>query len=296
VHPITSPMNLRIEVAAAIQLYLRRGLADVQEVSILQGNGNVIAVVELADTTVVTRAELSAAARLFCDAVRVRRIDGVLYFYPHTRLMRFFDRDGTWEAMCGNGLRCVAQYAYDGGYIGEADTIITEDGPRTVRMIGKSPEVGLGEPRELCQIDRDRWFVYDGVAHLVIFQRCIDRTDAVREGRRLRYDQELCERLGHPEGLHVNFVAAKAGMLRVRTYEVGVEDETLSCGTGVAAAGYVSWMSGRTSMPVNVYTAGGMIRVSMRGAEICIHGEVSYLLMRVTGGYPHRGHLPEAVA
>jgi diaminopimelate epimerase len=273
-------MKLRTEVDAALSTCVRRGLGSTRDASVLHGNGNVIAVIEITDD--VSREALSVATQIFCDAVRTLRIDGVLFFQPEGRRMTFFDRDGTWEAMCGNGLRCVTRYAYDSGHIDEVDTILTEDGPKDVRITEGAPEVVIGEPREVKRLGPDRWFLYNGVAHVVIFRDRVDDVDVVTEGRRLRFDRDLCAGLGHPEGVHVNFVAVEGGGVRVRTYEVGVEDETLSCGTGVAASGYAGWAAGRTPLPVDAYTAGGTIRVARRGNAVSIRGEVGYLLMRAT--------------
>jgi diaminopimelate epimerase len=296
VEPSLSTTALRREVDAALARSRRLGPRTVGDVSVLHGNGNVIAVVEMNADPVAAHQDLSAMTRAFCDAIQVVRIDGVLYFYPPGRQMRFYDRDGTWEAMCGNGLRCVTRYAFDRGYIGESDTIRTEDGNRPVRMSDGLPEVSLGRPRELNRLADDRWFLYNGVAHVVIFRDDVDAVDVVNEGRKIRHDERLCAEVGHPEGVHVNFAAVRGGTLIVRTYEVGVEDETLSCGTGVAAAGYASWIAGRTPLPVEVKTAGGWIRVAMRGPDLTIRGAVTYLLRPGAVQLSPNGHLPAEVA
>ena len=279
---------LRREVEAALAGATLQGLPGIRDVAVLHGNGNSIAIVELAATSDSAVQLLAAATRELCGGVTALRIDGVLFFYPyhHTgRRMIFFDRDGTWEAMCGNGLRCLTRYGVDTGALDTEDTVITDDGPRAVRVTDDGQvEVALGEPRELRQVRPDWWFVYNGVPHLVLFVERVGDIDVRTEGARLRYDTALCELLQHPEGVHIDFAEVAGAELVVRTYEVGVEDETLCCGTGVAAAGFLGWRTGRTQIPVTVRTAGGAVHVAMAGKQLTIRGEVTYLLPSVYGG------------
>lgn len=278
-----STENLRAQLARGATELAGNGLPEAMGLAVLHGNGNVIAIVELDSATDLDLATLRTTTIRLCDSVTAVRIDGVLFFYPrHERgpRMVFYDRDGTWEAMCGNGLRCLTRYAADRGLIGVDADVVTDDGLKAVRARPGLVRVTLGRPREVCQVDQRRWFIYTGVPHLVVFLPDLaelERTDVPAAGALLRYDAELCQRLGHPEGVHVDFVVAGADRLHVRTYEVGVEDETLCCGTGVAAAAYLGWHSGRSALPVDAHTRGGVVEVDLRDGALQLSGEVGYL-------------------
>jgi diaminopimelate epimerase len=281
---IQSADSLRVELATAVVRLDENHLTTVVRSSVLHGNGNVIALVELSGDSDDPLSVLRSATITVCDIVRSVRVDGVLFLYPrHRRGLRmiFFDRDGTWEPMCGNGLRCLTRYAADLGILTGAGTVVTDDGSRQVRADDAEVEVTLGPPRELVRLSDESWFVYSGVPHLVVFLPDLDqldRTDVRTVGARLRHDTVLCGELGHPEGVHVDFAAMGEAGIHVRTYEVGVEDETSCCGTGVAATGYVACQAGRVDLPTEVHTRGGRVRVDHRDGLLWIAGEVGYLM------------------
>ena len=273
----------RAELARAAGSLADAGL-PVAEFAVLHGNGNVIAIVELDAVTDLSLSSLRAATIVVCETPTENRVDGVLFCYPrHERGLRmvFFDRDGTWEAMCGNGLRCLTRYVADRGLIDGRGVIVTDDGPKAVRVERDGVAVTLGPPREVRQVADDRWFAYTGVPHLVVFLSDVDQLDAVDvavEGARLRYDMRLCRELGHPEGVHVDFMAPRHGVPHVRTYEVGVEAETLCCGTGVAAVAYLGWRARLTPLPTTVRTRGGDVTVELLDGQLSVAGEVGYLV------------------
>lgn len=280
---------LRRETADAVKQCGRLGLSGITDAAILHGNGNIIAIVEVAGDSSGGQSPLAETSRTLCQSIHEIRVDGVLYFYPDARQgprMVFLDRDGTWEAMCGNGLRCLTKYAYDTRRLSVEGVIVTDDGAKPVRMIDGQAEVSIGEPREVRQVRPNWWFLYNGVPHLVLFVHRLDDIDVRTDGARLRYDRELCALLNYPDGVHVDFASIDGDRLKLRTYEVGVEDETLSCGTGAAAAGYLGWWTGRSPIPVEVGTAGGTIRVELRGRDVSIRGEVSYAMHPLVGAWP----------
>jgi diaminopimelate epimerase len=112
-----------------------------------------------------------------------------------------------------------------------------------VSAAGGRARVCLGAAREFQRVAADRYFVFSGVAHLVVLLGADDDLEAIdvqTAGAALRHDDRLCRRLGHPEGLHVDFMRRHPRGVQIRTYEVGVEAETRACGTGSAAAAYVA--------------------------------------------------------
>lgn len=261
-------------------------LSDLVAWAVLTGTGNVIAVVEVNATTDLPLPRLRSATEALCSVPGPARIDGVLFFYPrHERGLRmvFFDRDGTWEPMCGNGLRCVARYAADLGLFAGTGEIITDDGVKRVWVRDGCSTVTLGAVREARRLDDDNWFAYTGVAHLVVFvpdAEVLKQISVRNEGARLRFDAELCQDLGHPEGVHVDFVAVDGPELVIRTYEVGVEDETDCCGTGAVAAAYLAAHSGRSVLPARLRCQGGEVEVGLADVELTLRGEVGYLVPR----------------
>lgn len=249
--------------------------------AIMHGNGNVILVLDEALSQLPRQYVSSRFARALCEQVQSVRVDGISFvrLVDGKVKMTFFDRDGTAEPMCGNGLRCSTQYAYDRGYIASQDQILTDDGRKPVAIEAGIVRVSLSHGRELARVADDRYFVFTSVAHLVILCDAIDTIDVTAVGRRYRYDAALCVALGHPEGLHVNFVQPAGDALLVRTYEVGVEDETLSCGTGVAAAAYIANRVLAWPFPVAVATRGGMMAVDEDQSGLLISGLVEYIFV-----------------
>ncbi len=207
-------------------------------------------------------------------------VHGVLFLSAHRGpRMRIFDRDGTEATMCGNGIRCAARYFRDHGCVtGSQFTIGTLDGPKPVFLETRWVTVDMGRPRDYRRLADDRHFVFTGIPHLVILVGGITVEAARVEGRRLRYDRALGTALGHPDGLHVNFVQVSGdGSLDVLTYEAGVEDVTPACGTGSTAAAYVCARSGRTSFPVRVRLLGGELVIDERGDSTTMRGPAEYM-------------------
>jgi diaminopimelate epimerase len=122
--------------------------------------------------------------------------------------------------------------------------------------------------------------VFTGVAHLVVLLDDRDDLDAIdvkTEGAALRYDDRLCRELNHPEGLHVDFMRRHASGIQVRTYEVGVEDETRACGTGSAAAAYVASRVWELPYPLRVVVRQGEIQVEETEQGLIIVGVTGHL-------------------
>lgn len=172
--------------------------------------------------------------------------------------MRYYNSDGSGGMMCGNGGRCIVAFAADLGY--ESFVFEAPDGQH-VAELENSVEAFSSEPRivRLKMKDVQGAALYEnrtdamspdvfldtGTRHLVHFVQNVGACDVVGTGRSLRYDTRFA-----PKGVNVNFVRVNDFLsdrnldIDVRTYEKGVEDETLACGTGIVASSMASWIRG----------------------------------------------------
>jgi diaminopimelate epimerase len=251
--------------------------------SVMHGNGNVILVVDAALSGLSGSEIGSDLARALCESFQAVRVDGVAFIRATTGPVRmtYYDRDGTNASMCGNALRCVTRYGTERGYLqAGADTIMTDDGPKWVSAAGGRIRVSVGAGREFQRVAADRYFVFSGVAHLVVLlddRQDLEAVDVKSAGAALRYDDKLCRRLNHPEGLHVDFMRRQADGIQIRTYEVGVEDETRACGTGSAASAYVASRVWGQPYPVRVIVRTGEIQVDETEHGLLISGVTGHL-------------------
>ena len=172
--------------------------------------------------------------------------------------MEFYNPDGSGGMMCGNGGRCIVAFAdYLGIRPGAADGVFlfrAPDGLHTGEILQR-PGEGTWQVR-IKMIDvkgvtpvLGGWFLNTGTRHFVRFVDDVEKVDVEKEGKSLR-----CNPAFAPEGTNVNFVQAAPDGLHVRTFEKGVEGETLACGTGLTASAIVSVAAGRHPMekPVHV--------------------------------------------
>ena len=255
--------------------------------SIMHGNGNVIIVVDETLSGLTARRIGSELAIELCEAFTAVRVDGIAFVrtvddaIAEPVRMTYFDRDGTNASMCGNALRCVTRYGDERGYLrADEDVVLTDDGPKWVSAADGAIRVALGAGREFQQVAADQYFVFSGVAHLVVLlddQQDLDAIDVKTEGAVLRYDDRLCQQVNHPEGLHVDYMQRYEDGVRIRTYEVGVEDETRACGTGSAASAYVANRVWDLPYPVRVVVREGEIQVEETEHGLLISGSTGHL-------------------
>lgn len=265
----------------------RRGVpgidADLLAFSVMHGNGNVILLVDETLSGLAADEICSDLARELCEAFTAVRVDGIAFvrIVDGPVRMTYFDRDGTNASMCGNALRCVTRYGNERGYLNEdADVVMTDDGPKWVSAADGAIRVALGAGREFQRVTDEWYFVFSGVAHLVVLldeKQDLDAIDVRTEGAALRYDDDLCLRVGHPEGLHVDYMERYEDGVRIRTYEVGVEDETRACGTGSAASAYVANRVWGLPYPVRVVVREGEIQVDETEHGLLISGVTGHL-------------------
>ena len=169
--------------------------------------------------------------------------------------MIFHNPDGS-QSMCGNGTRCAVKFTEFLRIIGEETRFRSTDGIHSATIKGDIVKLDMHDVTEVKSIEDDM-FINTGSPHHIKFVNSVEDTDVVEEGRRIRHSQAYA-----PSGTNVNFVQlTEDNSIFVRTYERGVENETLSCGTGVTAACLASSAKDLQS-PIRVKTLGGDLSVS----------------------------------
>jgi len=170
--------------------------------------------------------------------------------------MVYYNADGNQGSMCGNGGRCLVAFAHSLGLIGDKTEFMAVDGPHRATVNGQEVALKMVDV-ELVHQKNNYCFLDTGSPHHVQLVKDLDSLDVGREGRKLRYG------LYGEKGSNINFVEPMDdGSFQVRTYERGVEAETLSCGTGVTAVALAMHKLGKTKAdPVVIRTLGGMLSI-----------------------------------
>ena len=176
--------------------------------------------------------------------------------------MRYFNSDGSQLGMCGNGARCVTHFAKKLGIINNSAIFQAIDGIHHAEITDnnyarvKMNDIDMSN-YDLIDKNFDNIYLNTGSPHLVINSNDIDKIDVFNEGRKIRFDDTYKK-----EGVNINFVevASDNSLCKVRTYERGVEDETLSCGTGAIAVAVVLNYSNIVSKKE--------IKISMKGGDL----------------------------
>ncbi len=220
--------------------------------------------------------------------------DGLILLESHTGYdfsMVYFNSDGRESTMCGNGGRCLAAFAKDLGMAGDRFHFLAADGPHEAVLQQKTGgvywvELKMGDV-QVIQRRQDDFVLNTGSPHFVRFIPSVESADLLSEGRAVRYNAEF-----RAEGINVNLVECAAGRLLIRTYERGVEDETLACGTGVTAAALAfaqreALPEGSAEIPVRARggdlsvrfrrsAGGGFTDIWLCGPATCVfHGQIS---------------------
>jgi diaminopimelate epimerase len=202
-------------------------------------------------------------ARHICDRKYGIGADGLLVLEKSRRAdirMRIFNPDGSEPEMCGNGIRCVGLWLKS-----KTISIETKAGIIQARVSQDKVKTRMTEPEDIrlempLKIGRQTLkanFINTGVPHAVIFVEGLDKIDVVDIGRQIRFHKRFL-----PQGVNVDFVQIiDDNNIKIRTYERGVEDETLACGTGAVAAALIY------AIRYRLYAAGG-INIHTRGGEI----------------------------
>lgn len=253
----------------------------------LHGNGNDFILIDEYKREVIPAKQKSGFAAKYCDRRFGIGADGVLYLGSSDKAdlkMRIFNSDGTEAEMCGNGIRCLVKYALDKGYIKEKASVETLAGVLSIssRIEDKTwitvnmgepalsrekiPAKGTGEFLEVNMHGYNVSAINTGVPHAVIFVDALE-PELMLKAPKIRYDPVF------PKGTNVNFaIVNSSDEITIRTYERGVEAETLSCGTGSVASAAVAHRLGKTGEKVKVNTKGGELRITLTKKDAFMEG------------------------
>lgn len=201
----------------------------------------------------------------FCDRKFGIGADGLILIENIADLdfnMVYFNADGS-QSFCGNGSRCAVSFAKYLGIIQSQAMFLSTDGEHEA-WINQNGEVSLKmHDVETIEKGETHYFINTGSPHYIVNVDDVDGVNVFEEGKKIRYNDRFKK-----EGTNVNFVNYKPDCLDIRTYERGVEDETLSCGTGVTAAA-LSWAD-KNNFPagkIQVNTKGGALQVAFKRTD-----------------------------
>lgn len=247
----------------------------------IHGNGNDFIIIDEFNKELIPEDIKPEFAQTYCDRRFGIGGDGILFLSKSSSSdmrMRLFQPDSSEAEMCGNGIRCLVKFARDAGYIADGTVSVeTMAGimPVTIHAQGDTIwiTVNMGKPlfeRHHIPARGDGEFinvmlegfavsaVNTGVPHAVIFVDDLEGIDIDTLAPPIRYHDVF------PKGANVNFVnVAPEGHLNVRTYERGIEGETLSCGTGSVASAAVAHKLGLTGNEIKVNTLGGILNITI---------------------------------
>ena len=229
----------------------------------MSGSGNDFIIIDNRDFS-LDIGDLSEFARRVCKRKFSVGADGLVVIEPSDNAdfkWRFFNSDGSLAEMCGNAARCTARFAYMKGIAGEKMSWETIAGIISAEVKEDTVKVKLTDPSPVeaqIQIEMNgQKFILDGidtgVPHAVVFVDDLDHYDVYHHGRQIRFHEYFA-----PRGTNADFASViNRHKISLRTYERGVEDETLACGTGMVAAALTAAQRGLVESPVEVLVMSG---------------------------------------
>jgi len=225
-----------------------------------QGTGNDFIMIDDRDETFPLN-DVETIAR-WCDRKFGIGADGLILLQNHDGLdfkMIYFNADGNPSSMCGNGGRCIVRFAQQLGIVNDTASFNAVDGTHHANLTDLVVSLHMSDVTTL-ERHKDYVFANTGSPHHVQLAQDLDSIDVFAAGKKLRYE------LYGDAGANINFVEPIAqNQYKVRTYERGVEDETLSCGTGVTAVAIAMHYTGHaTSNEIDLETPGGNLQVRFK--------------------------------
>ncbi|MEM0994235.1 MAG: diaminopimelate epimerase [Bacteroidota bacterium] len=223
------------------------------------GTGNDFILIDQREKKYLTRKDQAIIQRL-CQRHFGIGADGLMLLQNHPDYdfqMIYFNADGRESSMCGNGGRCIVAFAQTLSIIEQRCRFLAIDGEHEATIDDNWVSLKMASVEHI-EHHPQHYFLDTGSPHYVRFVEEVASVEVVKEGRPIRYSEAFA-----PNGTNVNFVQVKADhQLVVATYERGVENETLSCGTGVTAAA-IAYTLAHPTNEVRVQTKGGDLKVKL---------------------------------
>lgn len=223
-----------------------------------QGTGNDFIILDNRDNTYSFLE--TAQVNFLCHRRFGIGADGLMLLNKHNDYdfeMVYYNADGKKGSMCGNGGRCLVKFDYDSGIKKTTYHFMATDGPHEAEIDVQGIVRLKMKDVQKVKNKTDHYILDTGSPHYVQFVQNLQKMNVKEEGRKIRYSDDFAD-----EGINVNFVeTVDDHTIFVRTYERGVENETLSCGTGVTAAALVSAHNENSFNEIDVRTTGGKLSV-----------------------------------
>ena len=220
-----------------------------------QGTGNDFVMIDNRQNK-IDKSDLKLVAKL-CDRKFGSGADGLILIENHPEVdfdMIYFNADGT-KSFCGNGSRCAVAFANYLGIIENKTTFNAIDGIHEATINGELIELKMGDVSNV-EHGQDYFFIETGSPHYIQYTASVQEIDIVPTAHKVRYNERFKEK-----GTNVNFVQKVGETLEMRTYERGVEDETLSCGTGATAVALSGAIKHGLTSPVAIKVQGGDLQI-----------------------------------
>lgn len=240
------------------------------------GTGNDFILIDIRNRAIPEDADIIAH---WCDRRFGIGADGLITLGlsdTHDFNMKYYNSDGRLSSMCGNGGRCIIAFARQLGLISTETSFSAPDGEHRGSILS-SHKGTYRVSLQMSDVRARNWddkgiFLDTGSPHYVLMQEDLQNLDVAGQGKKIRNDPAFA-----PGGTNVNFMEVKKGVIHLRTYERGVEDETLSCGTGVTAAAIAYSLKTGYDNGSTIVTRGGKLSVSfsrkdMDFSEIYLQG------------------------
>lgn len=203
-----------------------------------------------------------------CDRNRGIGADGLIMIEASNKVhfkMIYFNSDGKESSMCGNGGRCAVAFAHTLQMVQSECTFEAIDGLHKAEILSdKSVQISMNNVSQIETYD-DTLIMNTGSPHCVVLKNDIDTLEIIKEAAKIRYAEPF-----KSEGINVNYIATnESGELQIRTYERGVENETLACGTGAVAAAIAAdfWSLDSQKSPMTIKALGGILKVGFDKTE-----------------------------
>lgn len=224
-----------------------------------EGAGNDFILID--DRDELFLAENTALVKAMCDRHFGIGADGLILLQLTEGFdfkMVYFNADGNQSTMCGNGGRCITAFAHRLKLIDERAQFIAVDGSHLAKVLDDgSISLQMNDVLSVEVLENHDMILNTGSPHYVTFNHQVNDLDVVEAGRRVRYSDRFKE-----QGVNVNFAEIQDKVIDVRTYERGVENETLACGTGVTAVAIAAALQMGFNSPIQVNAVGGKLQVS----------------------------------